>query len=201
MALSRIAAAALALSFTALAQDAKPPVRIRGVVEKLDGSVLTLKTREGTRATVKLSDDATVAGVVPASLGDVTPGKYIGTATHGQRDGALVALEVVIFPESMRGFSEGHFPWDLRPESMMTNATVADVVAAAKDRVLTLRYKDGEKKVYVPEKAPIVTFTSADRSALTPGARVFVGAAQRQPDGTFAAKRINVGLKGLAPPM
>jgi hypothetical protein len=108
---------------------------------------------------------------------------------------------VLIFPESMRGFGEGHYPWDLRPESMMTNATVADVVTAAKDRVLTLEYKEGEKKVYVPESAPIVTFTNADRSALTPGAHVFIGAAQRQPEGTFTAKRVNVGLKGLTPPM
>ncbi|HEY6003476.1 MAG TPA: hypothetical protein VIV57_11430 [Anaeromyxobacter sp.] len=200
MALARIAAAALALSTAAPAQEGKP-VRIRGTIDKVAGSVVTVKTRDGTSATVKLSDDATVAGVVPASLGDVTPGKFIGTATRGQKDGALVALEVLIFPDSMRGFNEGHFPWDLEPESMMTNATVADVVKGAKDRVLTLKYKDGEKKIYVPENAPIVTFTNADRSALTPGARVFIGAAQRQADGTFATKRINVGLKGLAPPM
>jgi hypothetical protein len=202
MPLSKIAAAVLALSATAaLAQDGAPPVRIRGTIEKLDGNVLVVKTRDGKPATVKLSDDAAVAGVVAASLADVAPGKFIGTATLGQKDGALVALEVLIFPDSMRGFGEGHYPWDLRPQSMMTNATVANVVGGAKDRVVTLKYKDGEKKVYVPEDAPIVTFTSADRSALTPGAHVFIGAAQRQPDGSFTTKRVNVGLKGLVPPM
>jgi hypothetical protein len=196
-----LAAAPVASPSPARAAEGAPPVRLRGVVEKLHGNVLTVKTREGKAATVKLAEDVAVAGVVAASLADVGPGKFIGTATLGQKDGALKALEVLIFPESMRGFGEGHYPWDLQPQSMMTNATVADVVAGPRDRVLTLKYKDGEKKVYVPEGTPIVTFTTADRSALTPGAHVFLGAAQPQPDGSFVAKRVAVGLNGLVPPM
>jgi len=115
----------------ALAQGA-PPVRIRGAIEKLDGNVLSVKTREGSVAMIRLSENFGVGGVIAASLADVAAGKFIGTATLGQKDGALVALEVLIFPENMRGFAEGHYPWDLQPQSMMTNATVADVVAGAR---------------------------------------------------------------------
>lgn len=178
-----------------------PPVRIRGTIEKIDGNLLAVKTREGAMASIRLADNFTVAGVTAASLADLTPGKFIGTATLGEKDGKLVALEVLIFPENMRGFNEGHYPWDLRPQSMMTNATVSGVLAGAKDRVLMLKYKDGEKNVYVPEGAPIVTFAPADKSALAPGAHIFIGAAQRRPDGSLSAARVNVGLGGLVPPM
>jgi hypothetical protein len=167
-----VAAWMLALCATGAVAAEAPAARIRGTIEKVEGNVLTVRTREGKPATVRLADDVAVAGVIPASLADVTPGKFIGTATLGQKDGALEAL---IFPESMRGFGEGHHPWDLEPQSMMTNATVADVVAGPRDRVLTLRYK--------------------------PYAHVFVGAPKRQPDGNFTAARITVGLNGLVPPM
>src|SRR5256712_7764425 len=135
-----------------------------------------------------------------ASLADVASGKFIGTTTVGERDGALVALEVHIFPENMRGTGEGHYDWDLRPDSKMTNANVANVTSMGRDRVLTVQYKGGEKKVLVPEKAVIVSFTPADRSELKLGAKVFVNA-QRQPDGSLTAARVNVGLHGQLPPM
>ncbi len=198
--MKRILAALLlaAFSFAALAQT---PVRVRGTIEAFDNPVLTVKSRTGETVRIKLNDNFTVAGVAPATLADVTAGKFIGTATLGQKDGALVALEVLIFPEAMRGANEGHYPWDLKPESLMTNATVADVASgSAKDRVLMLKYKEGEKKVLVPEGVPIVTFLPAERSELKPGAHVFVGT-QRQPDGTLTAGRVNVGLNGLVPPM
>ena len=118
-----------------------------------------------------------------------------------QPDGTLRALEVLIFPESARGTGEGHRPWDLQPQSTMTNANVAKVTAAPQGRMLTLRYKDGEKKVVVAEDAPVVTSAPADRSALVPGAHIFIVAAQREPDGTFTASRVTVGLDGLVPPM
>lgn len=194
---------ALLLASISLAAFAQTPVRLRGTIEKLDGLVLTLKTRSGETATVRLAEKYSVAGVAAARLADVTAGKYIGTATLGQKDGALVALEVLIFPEAMRGFNEGHYPWDLQPESLMTNATVASeaqVAGSANGRVLTLKYKTGEKAVLVPEGVPIVTFVPAERSELKPGAHVFIGA-QRQPDGSYAAGRVNVGLGGLVPPM
>jgi hypothetical protein len=176
-----------------------PPVRVRGTIEKLDNSVLTVKTRDGT-TDIKLADNFSVNGVAPASLADITPGKFVGIAAVPRGDGPQAALEVLIFPDSMRGTGEGHYPWDLQPESTMTNATVADIVTATKDRVVTLRHKGGEQKISVADGVPIVTFVPSDRSALTPGASVFV-ITTRQPDGSLTAGRVNVGLKGLVPPM
>ena len=200
----RILAALLlaAVSASALAQapSQNPPVRVRGTVEKLENSVLTVKVRDGKLMTIKLADNFAVMGGAKAKLDDVAAGKFIGTTTVGQRDGALVALEVHIFPENMRGTGEGHYAWDLRPESMMTNANVADIKSIGKDRVLTVQYKGGEKKVLVPENAAIVSFTPAERSELKPGAKIFC-VAQRQPDGSLTAARVNVGLNGLVPPM
>ena len=135
-----------------------------------------------------------------ASLADVASGKFIGTTTLGERDGALIALEVHIFPEAMRGTGEGHYDWDLRPSSKMTNANVADVTSMGKDRILTVQYKGGEKKVLVPESAIIVSYAPTDRSELKPGAQVFL-VSQRQPDGSLTAPRVNVGLNGQVPPM
>ena len=190
-----------AVSAVAVAQaPANPPVRIRGTVEKIDGQVLTVKANNGQSMTVKLADNFVVMGIAKASIADIGSGKFIGTTTVGERQGALVALEVHIFPENMRGTGEGHYDWDLRPESKMTNANVANVTTMGKDRVLTVQYKGGEKKVLVPENAVIVSFTPADKSELKPGAKVFVNS-QRQPDGSLTAPRVNVGLKGQIPPM
>ena len=190
-----------AVSALAIAQaPANPPVRIRGTVEKIDGTNLTIKATNGKSMNVKLADNYVAMGVAKASLADVASGKFIGTTTVGERDGALVALEVHIFPEAMRGTGEGHYDWDLRPSSKMTNANVANVTNMGKDRVLTVQYKGGEKKVLVPESAVIVSFTPTERSALKPGASVFA-VTQRQPDGSLTAARVNVGLNGQVPPM
>jgi hypothetical protein len=190
-----------AVSAAAIAQaPANPPVRIRGTVERIDSTNLTVKANNGESMNVKLADNFVVIGIAKASLSDVASGKFIGTTTVGERDGALVALEVHIFPENMRGTGEGHYDWDLRPSSKMTNANVATVTSMGKDRVLTVQYKGGEKKVLVTEKAAIVSFAPTDRSELKPGAKVFVNA-QRQPDGSLTAARVNVGLHGQVPPM
>src|SRR6266436_8322483 len=190
-----------AVSAVAIAQaPANPPVRIRGTVEKIDGTNLTIKANNGQSMNVKLADNYVVMGIAKASLADIAGGKFIGTTTLGERDGALVALEVHIFPENMRGTGEGHYDWDLRPTSKMTNGNVATITSIGKDRVLTVQYKGGEKKVLVPENAVVVAFTPADRSELKPGAQVFVNS-QRQPDGSLTAPRVNVGLKGQVPPM
>jgi hypothetical protein len=190
-----------AVSAVAIAQaPASPPVRIRGTVEKLDGQMLTVKARSGESMTIKMADNFLVMGIAKASAADITDGKFIGTTSVGERDGALVALEVHIFPENMRGTGEGHYAWDLRPDSKMTNANVASVTGMGKDRVMTVQYKGGEKKVLVPADAVVVAFTPADKSELKPGAQVFVNAA-RQADGSLAAPRVNVGLNGQVPPM
>ena len=183
-----------------LQAPANPPVRIRGTIEKLDGQVLTINGNDGQMKTVKLTDNFTVMGINRVSIDDLGSGKFIGTTTVGERNGALVALEVHIFPENMRGTGEGHYDWDLRPTSKMTNGNVATVTSIGKDHVLDVQYKGSEKKVLVPESAVIVSYTPVDRSALKPGAPVFV-ISQRQPDGSLSATRVNVGLNGQAPPM
>jgi len=196
-----ISALLLVISAGAFAQaPANPPVRIRGTVEKIDGNMMSVKARSGETVNIKLADNYTVTGIAKASLDDVGSGKYIGTTTVGERNGALVAEEIHIFPESMRGTGDDHRDWDLRPNSKMTNAAVADVVKMGKDRVLTVKYKDGEKKILVPDNTIVVSFEPADKSELKPGAKVFV-IAQKQADGSLLAPRVNVGLKGQVPPM
>jgi hypothetical protein len=197
-----IAALPLAIiSAAALAQaPANPPVRIRGTVEKLDGQNLTVKTRDGQSMNVKLADTFVVMGISKASISDIGRGKFIGSTTVGERDGALVAEEVHIFPENMRGTGEGHYDWDLRPTSKMTNANVADVVSVANDRVMTVKYKGGEKKILVTPRTVVVSYLPVARSELKPGAPIFL-ISQRQPDGTLTATRVNVGLNGQVPPM
>jgi hypothetical protein len=186
--------------FTLLAGAQAPAQRIRGDVVALDGSTLQVKSRAGEALTVKLAENFAVSAVAKRELAAVTPGLFIGTATIQRSDGTLQALEVLILPEAARGSNEGHYPWDLQPGSMMTNATVAEVAAVDAGRRLTLKYKDGEKVVVVPPDAPIVTFEPGDRAMLVPGAHVMFGA-NRQPDGTLTASRVNVGKDGLVPPM
>jgi hypothetical protein len=196
-----ISAFLLVVSAGVFAQaPANPPVRVRGAVEKLDGNLLTVKTRGGDTVTIKMADNFGVMGLAKASVGDIGNGKYIGTTTVGERNGALIAEEIHIFTEAMRGTAEGHYDWDLRPNSKMTNANVASISSMGKDRVMTVQYKGGEKKILVPESAIVVAFTPSDRSELKPGAQIFC-VAQRQPDGSLSAARVNVGLKGQIPPM
>jgi len=189
---------AFAIASAAVAQT--PVQRIRGDVMALDGNVLQVKSRTGETVTVKLADNYTVGAVAKRDLSAVVPGVFVGTATITLLDGTMQALEVLVFPESARGSNEGHYPWDLAPGSMMTNATVADVVAVDKARKLTLKYKDGQQVVIVPPDAPVVTFEAGDRAMLVPGAHIIVGAT-KQPDGTLTAGRVNVGKDGLVPPM
>lgn len=189
------------VSLGAVAQaPANTSVRVRGVVEKIDGQVLTVKSRTGEKMVIKLADGYSVMGIAKASIADIASNKYIGTTTLGERNGALVALEVHIFPESMRGIAEGYHDWDLRPNSKMTNANVASITKMGRDRLVTVQYKDGEKKVLVPPTANIVAFTPTEPSVLKPGAHVFL-VTQRQPDGSLTAARVSVGLKGQVPPM
>lgn len=185
----------------ALAQAPLPTQRIRGDIVALDGLNLQVKSRTGETLAVKLADNYAVTAVVRIDVTAIKPGAFVGTATMPQPDGTQNALEVLVFPESMRGSNEGHYPWDLKPGSMMTNATVADAVAVgAGGRRMTLKYKDGEKTVLVPEDAPIVTFEPGDKAMLVPGAHIIVTAA-KQPDGSLTAGRVAVGKNGLIPPM
>ncbi|HUA53407.1 MAG TPA: hypothetical protein VMB81_14650 [Candidatus Sulfotelmatobacter sp.] len=188
------------LCLVAGAALAQTPVRVRGAVEALDGNVLTVKSRDGGDVAIKLADNYAVASVVPIELAAIKPGSFIGTAAMTQSDGNLVALEVLVFPEAMRGTGEGHYPWDLQPESTMTNATVATLADTPKGRELSLTFKGGTNMVTVPKGAPIVTFEPGDKSMLKPGAKIFA-VTQKQPDGSLTAARVNVGKNGLTPPM
>ena len=186
----------------ALAQaPANTPTRIRGTLEAVDGNLLTIKARSGETMKVKVPDNVLVVGIAKASIADITSGKFIGTTTVGERNGALVAEEVHIFPENMRGTGEGHRDWDLRPQSKMTNANVGDIKSMGDGKVLTVQYKGGEKQVLVTPRTHVVTFEPASRAELKPGAAVFINAAERQADGSYTAPRVNVGLNGQVPPM
>lgn len=178
---------------------ANPPVRLRGTIEKYEAPLLTLRERSGEVVTLTLADKLTFQEVLPIALSAIQPGAFIGTAAVPRSDGLLESLEVVVFPEAARGSGEGHYPWDLKPESTMTNATVADLVAAPSGRRLTLRYKDGEKTVVVPDHVPVVTFKPGEPSLIRPGAKAFIVASLR--DGQPVATRLVVGRDGFAPPM
>jgi hypothetical protein len=173
--------------------------RIRGKVVSLDGRTLVVATREGPNVTITVAENLAVAEVKPLTLEAIQPNSYVGIASI-KAGGQDVALEVLVFPEAMRGAGEGSYPWDLQPESTMTNAAVANVAGAAHGRTLSLTYKDGRRDIMVPPDAPIVTFAPADRLLLVPGAPVFLSAAVAA-DGSMTAGRITTGRNGVAPPM
>ena len=177
-----------------------PPTRLRGSIAANDGKTVTIATREGTRVPVKLADNYAVMLVSPVSLADIKENSFVGIASMRAPDGSLNALEVLVFPETARGTGEGHYPWDLQPESMMTNATVATVATASDGQTLTVKYKDGTQTIKVKPGTPIVTFAPGDKADAKVGAKVFLGATKGA-DGSFTAARLLVGKDGLTPPM
>lgn len=178
-----------------------PTVRIRGTIESIDGPMLMIKTREGNDVKVKMTDDLSVIGIAKTSLSEIKTGSYIGVSAMPQPDGSQKALAVHIFPEPMRGVAEGFRPWDLRPNSTMTNATVAETVAGVDGQVIQVKYKDGEKKVVVPPDAAIVAFLSGEKSEVKPGSKIIIFGAVKKDDGSLETNRIGVGRDGIAPPM
>lgn len=178
-----------------------PTVRIRGTIEAVDGPLLTVKSREGADMKVRLTDNVAVFGVANIAMSEIKEGSYIGVSAMPEPDGTQKALAVHIFPEAQRGVAEGFRPWDLRPNSTMTNATVAQTVAGIDGQNILVKYKDGEKKVVVPPGTPIVTFLVGDKSELKPGAKIIIFGATRKVDGTLEANRVNVGRDGITPPM
>jgi len=191
--------ALLALVSTAVFAQPAATMRLRGTIEKVDASSVVIKERNGETITLALADNLAVNEVLALDPQAIESGKFVGTAAMPGADGTLAALEVLVFPEAARGTGEGHSTWDLQPGSTMTNATVTAVTPAAKGRSMTLRYKDGEKTIFVPDGIPVVTLQPGDRSLLVPGARVIVTAQNR--DGKPTALRITAGRNGFAPPM
>ena len=199
-ALAGIVLGALAIIVSGNAAVAQDTVRVRGTIETIDGPTYVIKARDGGELKVALADKAQIAAVVKASLADIKQGLFVGVTGMPQADGSQNALEVHIFPEAMRGTGEGHYSWDLRPKSTMTNANVDQVVTAVDGQTLTLKYKDGEKKILVPADTPIVAYVRGDNNDLKPGAKVFI-AAIKQPDGTLQGRAWRVGRDGVTPPM
>jgi hypothetical protein len=178
-----------------------PTVRIRGTIESVDGPMMMIKTREGTDVKVRMTDNVAVFGVAKTSLSEIKQGSYIGVTAMPEPDGTQKAVAVHIFPENQRGAAEGFRPWDQRPGSTMTNATVAETVAGSDGQNILVKYKDGEKKVVVPPGTPIVTFVAGDKSEVKPGAKIIIFGAAKKDDGTLEANRVNVGRDGITPPM
>ena len=190
---------ALASAATPVQAQAPAPARIRGTIVKIDGQSATIHARAGQDVTVALTPDTVVVAVSLTQFADVHPGSFIGTAAVPQPDGTLKALEVHIFPESMRGTGEGHRPWDLGPESTMTNGTVGQI-AGTDGRSFTVKYKEGEKTVMVPPDVPVVVFEPGTASQLAAGEHVVVTAAKGA-DGALSASRVNFGKGGIELPL
>jgi Domain of unknown function (DUF5666) len=197
-----VMAASLGLIVTssAWAQDAKP-MHLRGTIEKVDGNVITAKARDGSTVTIKLAADAKVTAMTKAQLSDIKQGNYIGVTAMPQADGSQKAIGLHIFMDAQRGVAEGFRPWDREPGSTMTNANVDSVVTSVDGQTITVKYKDGEKKVIVPPNTPVVRFALGSKDDLKAGAQFFIVAATKQADGTYTAPNINVGRDGVAPPM
>ncbi len=195
------AAGGFALAIAASTAWSQDTVRVRGTIERVEGPILMVKARDGADLKVVLADNAVVVGIVKASLADIKPGSFVGATGMPRADGSQQAVEVHIFPEAMRGTGEGHRPWDLRPESTMTNANVEQIVSGVDGHVLTVKYKDGEKKIVLSAATAIVTYVPGDKGELKPGTKIFVSAAKKRADGTLEAPRVNFGKDGLTPPM
>lgn len=189
----------LSLSTAAFAQTAAP-TRLRGKIDAIDSQSVTMTTREGKVLKLALTKDTTYSYVKAMQMSDIKSGSFIGAAGKPGKDGAIEALEVVVFPEERRGTGEGHYAWDLLPDSSMTNATVAAVTQGTSGQDLNLVYKDGSKKVTVPPGTPIVSIVNGQMADAKAGLPVFIVAVPRE-GGEFNASRIIVGKDGVAPPM
>ena len=195
---------ALALSMLALAGSVAvaqaPGTRLRGTVERMEGSTLELKAADGREVKVALAPGFSIGGVVAAKATDIAKGSFIGVGARPQPDGTLMAVQVFIFPEAMRGTGEGHRPWGVLPDSTMTNATVAETVSRVDGANLVLSYPGGEQKVVITPEASILMAAPAETSELKPGAQVAM-TASRQTDGSYSTSRITVAKSGAKLPL
>src|SRR5580700_6187531 len=197
------AALTLVAALVATSVFAQQPamVRVRGAIENVTGPILDVKTRDGAMVKVKVADNAVVRTVVKKSLADIKAGEFVGITAMPQPDGTQKAVEIHIFPEALRGTGEGHRPWDLVPNSTMTNANIDSEVEIADGQKLVLKYKDGEKTFIVPANVVVVLFAPATVAELKPGAKIFIVGAKPLADGTLEAAGVTVGSNGVDPPM
>jgi hypothetical protein len=187
------------LAATGIALAQAPAVRLRATLDAVNGNDISLTTRAGEKLTVTLAPDVMVVAIVPIRMEDIEPGSFIGSAAVPQGDGTLRALEVHVFPEQMRGTGEGHRPFDLQPQSTMTNGTVGTVTGSSR-RTLQVSYQGGQQTIVVPPDTPVVTYEPGSRALLVPGAHMIL-MGRREQDGHVVATRISVGKDGLVPPM
>jgi len=187
------------ISITSLAQNVPSPIRVRGVIEQVDTQSITIKERRGEIIKIAMPPNLNITEVYPIKMSDIQENSYIGTATITSSSGRLEALEVLVFPETMRGTGEGHYAWDLMPGSMMTNANVSQLKTIGNGRELKLEYKGGSQVVYVPESAPIVTFRPGSPTLLVSQANAILTVVEK--DGQVNLLRITVGKDGFKPPM
>ncbi len=198
--LRTLAASSFALVSFTLSASAQDTVRVRGTVERIDGPVYVVKTRDGSEVKLTtVNDNPLFVAIVPARMSDIKSGMYVGSAGMMQADGTQKAIEVHIFPELMRGTGDGHYDWDLMPKSKMTNGSVEQAVTGVDGPVLSVKYKDGEKKLVVTPQTVVVTYEIGKREEIQPGTRIFVAAAKKQADGTLQTPRITYGRNGEGP--
>ena len=196
-ALATVSFALICIATPASAAD--DTVRIRGTIESVEGPVYVVKNRDGAELKLTVTDNPLFVAISPSTMADIKPGMFVGSAGMMQADGTQKAIEVHIFPESMRGTGEGHYDWDLKPQSKMTNANVEQTVAGVDGQLLSVKYKDGEKKLLVTPETVVVTYVPGNRDDLKPGTKIFVAAAKKQPDGTLQTPRITYGRNGAGP--
>jgi hypothetical protein len=190
------------LALPAAAQNAPEgtPTRVRGTIEKLDGQTLTVKSRDGQQLTIALAPNVTVSYLVKKSLADIKAGDFVASTSTKGTDGKNHAVELRIFPEAMRGLGEGQYPWDLTPNSLMTNATVSGVTGAPQGQTLKVNYKGNESEIVVDNDSPVFGYGAGDASLLKPGAAIFI-VALKKPDGSLSAARVTAEKDGVKPPM
>jgi hypothetical protein len=196
-ALAALSFALICASWPASAAD--DTVRIRGTIERVEGPVYVVKNRDGAELKLTVTDNPLFVAIAPSTMADIKPGMFVGSAGTMQADGTQKAIEVHIFPESMRGTGEGHYDWDLKPQTKMTNGNVEQTVAGVDGPLLSVKYKDGEKKLLVTPETVVVTYVPGNKDDLKPGTRIFVAAAKKQPDGTLQTPRITYGRNGAGP--
>jgi hypothetical protein len=193
------AASSFVLLCLAVPAQAQETVRIRGTIERIEGPVYVVKNRDGAELKLTVTDNPLYVAIVPATMADIKPGMFVGSAGMMEADGTQKAIEVHIFPESMRGTGEGHYDWDLMPKSKMTNGNVEQAVTGVDGPVLSVKYKDGEKKLVVTPQTVVVTYVTGDKAEIKPGTKIFVAAAKKQADGTLQTPRITYGRNGAGP--
>jgi len=194
-----VAAAQLLAAGAAVAQTPPPPERVRGQVTAISTDAITLKGRDGKSEKIALAPDWNVTLVTPVAVSAIQPGSFIGTTEVDKPDGTGRSLEVHVFPPGVK-MGEGHYDWDLKPHSMMTNGTVGKVTAGHKGQELDISYPNGERHVTVPKNVPVVQMGPGERTMIKPGARIFLIAGKKA-DGSLITNRVVVGVNGAAPPM